>query len=61
MANLFSRTRERFILLPLTSNHSKQFVVYDSLLEQSIGYPHSSKKSGQDMVNRLNQMAPTIV
>ena len=61
MANLFSRKRERFILLPSTSTHSKQFVVYDSLLEQSVGYPHPSKKSGQDMVTHLNQMAPTIV
>lgn len=51
--------RQRFVALPSERNE-QSYVVYDSLLEQSIGYPHSSLQPCMEMASHLNRLMPVF-
>jgi hypothetical protein len=55
-----TQPRNRFFLAPSTENPT-EFVVYDSLLEQTIGQPHQSVQTAFDMVYHLNRIVPEFM
>ncbi|RXT04124.1 hypothetical protein [Ammoniphilus sp. CFH 90114] len=57
MIEYMPQPRQRFVALP-TGNPESDFLVYDCLLEQSIGRPHASIQPCMEMVAHLNRLVP---
>ncbi|MEW9668868.1 hypothetical protein [Ammoniphilus sp. 3BR4] len=59
MIDYIVQPRQRFVAMPSEMNEQK-YVVYDSLLEQSIGYSHTSLQPCMEMASHLNRLVPNF-
>jgi hypothetical protein len=56
---MMNHRHSRFVVIPASEpNQNSGYIVYDTLLEQGIGQPHTSMMHGLEMAEHLNLMVP---